>query len=170
MRALLAFARALLRAVLVTLAGAVLAPAVAQAPRATARPAPGAPVGTQRGVASGEVVGPPAPRAARALVRGQTLATADVDAPPAEAARYVGWTTRRVIAAGELLRPPAVAPPTAVRAGDAVAVVYAAEGVTLRLRGTAAADAPVGGRVTVRIDMRRRLEGVVAGPGVVQLP
>jgi flagella basal body P-ring formation protein FlgA len=57
-----------------------------------------------------------------------------------------------------------------VRAGEPVALVYQADGVTLRLAGTAATDAPVGGRVAVRVDTRRRFEGVVAGPGLVRLP
>lgn len=149
--ALAAFGRALLRATLITLVGAVLAPAVAQPAAA------------------------PAPRAARPLARGQTLAATDIDAGAGatgtgDAARLVGWTTRRMIAAGEVLRAPAVAPPAAVRAGDAVALVYAADGLTLRLNGTAAADAPLGGRVAVRVDTRRRFEGVVAGPGLVRLP
>lgn len=173
MDALFAFARALVRAILVTLAGAILAPAVAQPPRPAPPAALGAPLGTRPGAtaaAAGEVVAAATPRAARALARGQTLAAADVDGPAGEAARLVGWTTRRVIAAGEVLRAPAVAPPAAVRAGETVAVVYAADGVTLRLNGTAAADAPLGGRVTVRVDMRRRLEGVVEAPGVVRLP
>jgi len=120
-----------------------------------------APVGTAAGAA---------PRAARPLARGQTLAAADIDAAAGDATRLVGWTTRRMIAAGEVLRAPAVAPPAAVRAGDAVALVYAADGLTLRLNGTAAADAPLGGRVAVRVDGRRRFEGVVAGPGLVRLP
>jgi flagella basal body P-ring formation protein FlgA len=51
-----------------------------------------------------------------------------------------------------------------------VALLYQADGVTLRLAGTAATDAPVGGRVAVRVDTRRRFEGVVAGPGLVRLP
>jgi flagella basal body P-ring formation protein FlgA len=122
----------------------------------------------------------PVPVAARALGRGQVLTADDIAYAPAPAHARLpipdsrlpapGWTTRRVIAAGEVLRAPAVAPPAAVRAGEPVALVYQAEGITLRLAGTAAADAPVGGRVPVRVDTRRRFEGVVAGPGVVRLP
>jgi flagella basal body P-ring formation protein FlgA len=113
--------------------------------------------------------------ATRPLPRGYTLAAGDMAAAPAPGgatavaaapAALVGWTTRRVIAAGEVLRAPAVAPPAAVRAGQPVAVVYAAEGVTLKLHGTAATDAPLGGRVAVRVDTRRRFEGVVEAPGV----
>ncbi len=112
------------------------------------------------------------PRAARALARGEALASADIAAPAGDttAPRLVGWTTRRVIAAGEALRAPAVAPPAAVRAGDRVAVVYQQGGIALRLAGTAAADAALGGRVPVRVDVRRRFEGTVTAPGVVTLP
>jgi hypothetical protein len=38
------------------------------------------------------------------------------------------------------------------------------------MSGVAASAAPMGGRVKVRLDARRRLEGTVVAPGVVQLP
>jgi flagella basal body P-ring formation protein FlgA len=107
------------------------------------------------------------PVAARDLPRGHVLAAGDVRAP--RGASVVGWTTRRVIAAGEPLRAPAVAAPAAVRAGDRVAVVWRDAGIELRLAGTATHDAPVGGRVAVRVDARRRLEGTVAGPALVRI-
>ncbi len=112
------------------------------------------------------------PRAARVLARGEALAAADIEAAPGDtlAPRLVGWTTRRMIAAGEVLRAPAVTPPAAVRAGDRVAVLWQQGGVALRLAGTAAADAALGTRVPVRVDARRRFEGVVTAPGVVTLP
>jgi flagella basal body P-ring formation protein FlgA len=158
-----------MRAALVALSALVAAPVAAQAPRAAHRVASaGVP---SAGFPSARVPSAAQPRAARALARGETLAAADIDGVGArDAGRFVGWTTRRMIAAGEPLREPAVAPPAAVRAGDAVALVYRADGVTLRLAGTAAADAPLGGRVTVRVDARRRFEGVVAAPGLVRLP
>ena len=113
-----------------------------------------------------------APRAARPLARGESLAAADIVAAPGDtlASHLVGWTTRRVIAAGEVLRAPAVTPPAAVRAGDHVAVVWQQAGVALRLAGTAAADAALGSHVAVRVDTRRRFEGTVTAPGVVTLP
>jgi flagella basal body P-ring formation protein FlgA len=141
-------------------AAALAAVLAAAAPAARAQ-APARPAASTLGTS---------PRAARALARGETLAAADIDAAGADGVRLVGWTTRRVIAAGEPLRAPAVAPPAAVRAGEPVALLYQADGVTLRLAGTAATDAPVGGRVAVRVDTRRRFEGVVAGPGLVRLP
>ena len=112
------------------------------------------------------------PRAARAMARGESLAAADIAAAPGDtlAPHLVGWTTRRMIAAGEVLRTPAVSPPASIRAGDRVAVVYAQGGIALRLAGTAATDAPLGARVAVRVDTRRRFEGIVTAPGVVTLP
>ncbi len=154
-------AAALAAAALLPAAPAAAQRAAAAAPAPAAHAAGRAPAGPAAAPAT-------APRAARALARGETLAVADVDGPGAE--RLVGWTTRRVIAAGEPLRAPAVAPPVAVKAGDPVALVYQAEGLTLRLKGTAAGAAPVGGRVPVRVDTRRRFEGVVVAPGVVRLP
>jgi flagella basal body P-ring formation protein FlgA len=81
----------------------------------------------------------------------------------------VGWTTRRVIAAGEPLLPPAVSPPDLVKAGDAVEAVWRGRTIQLRVKGTAAGSAALGERVLVRVDARRRLEGVVIGPALVEL-
>lgn len=118
------------------------------------------------------------PVAARDLARGEVLAQTDIrhlafpddevprdDAP----ASVLGWTTRRVISAGEPLRPPAVSPPDLVRAGETVQAVYRGRTIVLRVTGTAAGSAAMGERVLVRVDARRRLEGVVIGPGLVQL-
>ena len=109
------------------------------------------------------------PTAARDLPRGHVLAADDVT--PATPS-LVGWTTRRVITAGQPLREPGIARPlaaSAVTAGQRVAVLYRDAGVELRLAGTAAGAAPMGGRVQVRMDARRRVEGTVVAPGVVQL-
>ena len=115
------------------------------------------------------------PVAARALVRGQTLTADDismVDAKGGSAlcalrSALVGSQTRRMIAAGEPLREPAVAPPNVVAANAPVAVVYRDTGIEVRLKGVAQNAAPLGGRVTVHVDVRRRLDGVVVAPGVV---
>ena len=115
------------------------------------------------------------PVAARALARGLTL-TADhiaaVDGKGGSAlcalrSALVGSQTRRLIAAGEPLREPAVAPPNVVAANAPVAVVYRDTGIEVRLKGVAQNAAPLGGRVTVHVDVRRRLDGVVVAPGVV---
>lgn len=109
--------------------------------------------------------------ATRALPRGTVLAADDMApaAPNAAGAAPLGWTTKRLIAAGEPLRAPAVAPPDAIRSGQPVDVVYSDGAIRLRLKGTALNAAPVGARVAVRIDARRRLEGVAVGPSTVQL-
>ena len=109
--------------------------------------------------------------ATRPLPRGTVLAADDMApaAPNASGAAPVGWTTKRMIAAGEPLRAPAVAPPDAIRSGQPVDVVYSDGAIRLRLKGTALNAAPVGARVAVRIDARRRLEGVAVGPSTVQL-
>jgi flagella basal body P-ring formation protein FlgA len=52
--------------------------------------------------------------------------------------------------------------------GSDVDVIYEDGGIRLRLRGTAANAAPLGGRVIVRVD-RRRLEGTATAPGVVRV-
>jgi flagellar basal body P-ring formation protein FlgA len=108
------------------------------------------------------------PVAARALTRGQTLSADDIAAGCASPS-LVGSVTRRVIAAGEPLREPAVAPPNVIAPNDPVAVVYRDAGLEIRLKGVAANAAPLGGRVTVRVDVRRRLDGVAVAPGVVQV-
>ena len=112
--------------------------------------------------------------AARDLARGETLALEDMTTAPAPAgaaspASVVGWTTRRVISAGEPLLPPAVSPPDLIRAGDPVEALWRGRTIHLRVKGTAAGSAALGERVLVRVDARRRLEGVVIGPALVEL-
>jgi flagellar basal body P-ring formation protein FlgA len=108
--------------------------------------------------------------AARALPRGWVLTADDMTTAGAEARQApVGWTTKRMIAAGEPLRAPAIAPPDAIRAGQPVDVLWSDGAIRLRLKGTAMNAATLGARVTVRIDARRRLEGVATAPGTVQL-
>lgn len=116
----------------------------------------------------------PDPTAARDLPRGITLTEADIvrRGDPALAATDVdgvgeGWVTRRLITAGEPLRRPAVAPPAWVTAGESVQLLYRVGSVEARLRGTAMGTAAKNERVLVRIDTRRRVEGVVVAPGLV---
>jgi flagella basal body P-ring formation protein FlgA len=112
--------------------------------------------------------------AARDLARGETLTPEDIASAAAPAgaatpASVVGWMTRRVISEGEPLLPPAVAPPDLVKAGDPVEAVWRGRTIQLRVKGTAAGSAALGERVLVRVDARRRLEGVVIGPALVEL-
>jgi len=118
--------------------------------------------------------GPPAsdpePVATRDLPRGTVLEEADfrfageggLDGP-------VGWVTRRLVREGEALRPPAIEPAKAVRSGDAVQLVWRSGALEMRLRGSAMGSAAVGERVRVRVDTRRRFEGIVLEEGVVLL-
>jgi flagella basal body P-ring formation protein FlgA len=115
--------------------------------------------------------------AARTLARGAVIALEDVraiDSPrgnprPAPRAPVVGWVTKRVIAPGEPLRAPSIAPPNVIESGQPVAVVWREPGIEVRLKGVAANAAALGDRVTVRVDVRRRLEGVAVAPGLVQI-
>lgn len=114
--------------------------------------------------------------AARDLPRGATLTADDIRYAAVSDPRggsdpdvAPGWVTRRVVNQGEPLRTPAVAPPLAVSHGDQVDVLVRRGAITLRMRGTAMGSAALGERVTVRIDSRRRVDGLAAGPGVVHL-
>jgi flagellar basal body P-ring formation protein FlgA len=105
------------------------------------------------------------PVAARDLARGVTLEAADVLGD----GEIVGWVTRRVVREGEALRPPAIAPPEMVRSGDTVQGVWRQGGMEIRVQGRAMNSAAEGERVSVRVDARRRFEGVAVGSGVVRL-
>jgi flagella basal body P-ring formation protein FlgA len=113
--------------------------------------------------------------ATRPLARGAVLTADDIAPKGTGAARctqraaVIGSVTRRVINAGEVLREPAVTPQNAVAANEKVAVVWRDAGIEVRLTGTAMNAAPIGGRVTVHVDVRRRLEGTLVAPGLVQI-
>ena len=80
-----------------------------------------------------------------------------------------GWVTRRVINAGEILRSPAVEPPSLVTANQPVEVEWADQNIKLTLRGVATRNAPIGSRVTVRMESGRRVDGTVVGAGRVRI-
>lgn len=104
--------------------------------------------------------------AARDIPRGVALESADISAPAGEAGP-VGWIARRVIHAGEALRQPAVAPPPLIRRGSTVEYLVERAGIQLALRGTALTAGALGDTLFVRLDARRRVRGVVTGPGTV---
>jgi flagella basal body P-ring formation protein FlgA len=115
-----------------------------------------------------------AARAARDLPRGTMLTATDIrwtkvdsTAPATEVAP--GWVTRRTFREGELLRAPGVSRPDLVASGDAVDVVYARDGVTIKLQGTAVGNGAQGDAVYVKLTNRKRLRGVVAGPQFVKV-
>ena len=114
-----------------------------------------------------------APVAARDLPRGAVLTAEDVVVSDADTLAggtdRIGWVTRRVINEGEILREPAVARPQLVKSGDTVDLIWSTGTVQIKARGQATGSGAMGDRVTVRLDTRRRLEGVVVAPGVVRL-
>jgi flagellar basal body P-ring formation protein FlgA len=129
------------------------------------------PVGTLVELEAQQVDGG-APVAARDLPRGAVLADSDLEyaaGSAADLAPPIGWVTRRVVAKGEPLKPPTIARPEVIRSGDAVQVVWSGEGMEIRLNGRAMNSAQAGERVTVRVDTRRRFEGVALESGVVRL-
>ena len=118
--------------------------------------------------------------ATRPIARGATLGVGDLEyrdstlvstfAPVADSNPVTaGWVTRRVIAAGEVLRAPAVEPPSAVSANQQVAVEWTDQNIRLTMRGIATRNAPVGSRVSVRMESGRRLETTVVGAGRVRI-
>ena len=116
--------------------------------------------------------------ATRMLARGVTLGAGDlVYRDTALSSTFAvstdtvgsGWVTRRVIAAGEVLRAPAVEPPAAVSANQLVAVEWVDQNIRLTLRGTATRNAPLGSRVSVRMESGRRVETTVVGAGRVRI-
>lgn len=118
------------------------------------------------------------PVAAHDLMRGTILSSSDIrwsdttlaDGSIPEAASVApGWVARRVIRAGEILQEPGVAKPDLVNAGDAVDVIYSTPGVAIRVRGTAIGRGGKGDEVYVKLDNRRRLHGVIAGPNTVRV-
>lgn len=118
------------------------------------------------------------PIAARDIARGTALAPLDIrwadttlsdGSVPQGASVAPGWVARRVIHAGEILQEPGVAMPDLVRPGDAVDVVYSTAGVAIRVRGTAIGRGVKGDEVYVRLDNRRRLRGIIAGPNTVRV-
>jgi len=112
--------------------------------------------------------------AAKPLARGVVLGEADIASKDGSAlcalrSALVGAVAQRVIAAGEVLRQPAVAPPVVITANQPVSVFWRDAGIEVRLKGTAMNAAPLGARVMVHVDVRRRLEGVAIAPGLVQI-
>jgi len=118
--------------------------------------------------------------ATRMIARGVALSAADLEFRDTTMASTLGmsgdsnrvaagWVTRRVIAAGEILRAPAVEPPTAVSANQQVAVEWSDQNVRLTMRGIATRNAPVGSRVSVRMESGRRVETTVVGAGRVRI-
>ncbi len=113
----------------------------------------------------------PGPRAAHDIPRGTVLASTDIvaDSTP-QAARLIGFETRRLVRQGETLKEPAVGPGNLVRSGSKVRIEAVVDGVTVTREGTADGSGALGDRIRVRVDARRMLFGIIAGPATVRLP
>lgn len=116
--------------------------------------------------------------AARRLPRGTELGEADLEShatlewgPPGEArpATLVGWVTQRVVDKGDALVEPAIRAPRAVSPGARVALRARQGSVRLEVPAVAAGSGAVGDPIYVRTETGRRIRGVVAGPGVVDV-
>lgn len=110
--------------------------------------------------------------AARDIPRGATLEAEDIavmDGAAADSRGPVGWTTRRLVKEGEPLKTPAIAPAEVIKSGDEVQLVWSDGAVELRISGRAMNSASVGGTVNVRVDTKRRFEGVALATGEVRL-
>lgn len=118
------------------------------------------------------------PVATRQIARGATLTADDIELRDSTMRPVVqvdtsevapGWVTRRVISAGEILRAPAVEPPNLVTANQPVEVEWSDQNIKLTLRGVATRNAPIGSRVTVRMESGRRVDGIVVAAGRVRI-
>lgn len=117
-----------------------------------------------------------APVAARDLPRGTVLTPDDLEyreisSSGAGSVRFaeLGWVTRSVIRKGDALRYPLVQPVALVSVGDSVDVLIHQGLVTLRVRGQARGSAGAGESLRVRLGTGRIVEGVVDGPGTVEI-
>ena len=117
--------------------------------------------------------------AARSLPRGAVLRAEDIATRPALQSELApadtlipgpGWVTHRVVRQGERLRTPTVSPPPMVTRGTVVMVRWQHDGLSLTRTGISLGSADRGERVVVRIDANRRIAGIAAAPGVVEVP
>jgi len=118
---------------------------------------------------------------ARTVARGTVLGDGDVllrhtviwGAPVSGAvlpmSAVIGAEARRVLPDGEPIRTSDIAAAPVVFAGDSVVAEVIRDGVRLALVGTALHNAPLGARVTIRLDRGRRLAGVATGRNTVRL-
>jgi flagella basal body P-ring formation protein FlgA len=120
----------------------------------------------------------PRPIAQHVLERGEVVADGDMvmetrthwgpvtDLPDPCA---LGWVTQRRIESGEILTKPGVKPPRLVVSGRSVQALWSNGRVELNIQATALGSAALGERVFVRTEDGTRLDGVVRGPGLVEI-
>ncbi|MEM7416465.1 MAG: flagellar basal body P-ring formation chaperone FlgA [Gemmatimonadota bacterium] len=118
----------------------------------------------------------PVPVAARALPRGESVMSDDVDTrpetvwgPPVRLLNPVGMVTQRMVSEGEVLVEPTVRAPLLVSGGQSVEAVYTHPGVSVTMRGEALGRARLGDVVLVRLASGMRMQGRAIAPGRVEL-
>jgi flagella basal body P-ring formation protein FlgA len=117
----------------------------------------------------------------RPLPRGTVLSAADVDVVEQDVARLTmgylvdikdvdGMALRRSVAAGAVLHPGLLQHPTAIRRGERVTILGQVGGIEVRMEGQALMDGAKGEVIRVRnLSSGRDIDGVVVGPGVIQV-
>lgn len=117
----------------------------------------------------------------RALTRGETVGPSDIvlERRPREGAgadvmtsagAAIGQIAQRSLSAGAMLRSGDLAPPDLVQRGEAVSIVFEAQGVSLSLRGIANESGRLGASIAVLNPASKKvLQGSVIGPGRVSV-
>ncbi|MBB4632833.1 flagellar basal body P-ring formation chaperone FlgA [Sphingosinicella soli] len=117
----------------------------------------------------------------RPVPRGGTITAGDVDFRPdtyvpggaTAIDQVVGKVVIRALSPGETVRTNVVIAPNAVKRGDPVQIRSGGTGIEVAVEGVAEQDAPVGGRVRVRVRnvaSGSRIQTIVVSPGIVALP
>lgn len=112
----------------------------------------------------------------RDVARGKVVGADDVEwtaAKPAWGSRnvlgydaVVGMEARRALKSGQPLQSSDVKPPSVIRKGDPVTLIYATSGVKLTVDGVAQADAAKGDSLRVLNSYSKRtIDAVASGPG-----
>jgi flagella basal body P-ring formation protein FlgA len=116
---------------------------------------------------------------ARAIERGETIASGDVEMKRVPVSRVrgdvalsrealAGMAAKRDLPAGQPVRERYIEPPRLVRRNELVTIVYETPGLTLKAQGRAKADGGKGAVVHVlNTRSNRTIQAVVRGPGVV---
>jgi flagella basal body P-ring formation protein FlgA len=119
--------------------------------------------------------------AARPLSRGSVLKAGDLDIAEldvtslaggyfSESQQAVGMSLRRNVQLGTALGPGLVELPKVIRRGERVQIVARVHGMQVTMDGEALEDGAKGDRIRVRNrSSKRNVEGLVAGPGIVEV-
>lgn len=115
----------------------------------------------------------------RPVPRGAVLGRADLRIEPSsivaggvsDVEQLVGKVAVRALNPGEAVRASLVAVPPLVKRGDPVQIKNGVAGLEISVQGMAEEDGAEGSRIRVRnAGTGERLQGIVAGPGIIVLP